>query len=131
MVSFLLSIEAKKFCVFRKMEKSKFRVVIKQLYFKGLTPKEIKAVLDEVHGTSAPVFATVYNGVNVAITSTKDEYRSGRLVEVTIPEMIDKIHDMVLSDRRIKVCKIVEATGISQDTVFSILHEKLGVPSQS
>ncbi|XP_023217030.1 histone-lysine N-methyltransferase SETMAR-like [Centruroides sculpturatus] len=112
------------------MEKSEFRAVIKHLYLKGLTPKEIKAELDEVHGTSAPVFATVYNWVNEfkrGRTSTKDEHRSGRPVEVTTPEMIDKIHDMVLSDRRIKVREIVEATGISQGTVFSILHEKLGV----
>ena len=50
-----------------------------------------------------------------------------RPVEVTTPEMVDKIHNMVLSDRRVKVRKIVKATGISQGTVFSILHEKLGV----
>ena len=48
-------------------------------------------------------------------------------MKVTTPEMIDKIHDMVLSDRRIKVREIVEATGISQGRVFSILHKKLGV----
>ena len=57
--------------------------------------------MDEVHGTSAPVFATVYNWVNEfkrGHTSTKDEHRSGHTVEVTTPEMIDKIHDMVLSD---------------------------------
>ena len=41
--------------------------------------------------------------------------------------MIDEIQDMVLSDRRIKLREIVEATGISQNTVFSFLHEKLGV----
>ena len=62
--------------------------MIKHLYLKGLTPKEIKAELDEVHGTSA----TVYNWVNEikhGRPSTKDEHRFGR------PEMIDKIHDMV------------------------------------
>ncbi|XP_036149093.1 protein GVQW3-like [Monomorium pharaonis] len=130
MVSFLLSIEARNLCLFRKMERSEFRAVIKHLYLKGLTPKEIKTVLDEVHGTSAPVFATVYNWVNEfkrGCTSTKDEHRSGRPVEVTTPGMINKIHDMVLSNRRIKVREIVEATGISQGTVFSILHKKLGV----
>ena len=98
------------------------------LYLKGLTPKEIKAELDEVHDTSAPAFATFYNWVNVfkrGRTSTKYEHRSGRPVEVTTPEMVDEIHDMVLSDRRIKVREIVEDTGISQGTVFSILHEKL------
>ena len=84
------------------MEKSEFRAVIKHLYSKSLTPKEIKADLDEVHSTSAPVFATVYNWVNEferGRTSTKDEHSSERPVEVTTLEMIDKIHDMVLSDR--------------------------------
>ena len=115
---------------FRKMEKSEFRAVIKYLYLKGLKPKEIKAELDKVFGTSAPVFVTIYNWVNEfksSCTSTKDEHRSGRPVEATTPEIINKIHDMVLSDRRIKVREIVEATGISQDTVFSILHQKLCV----
>ena len=118
------------YCVFRKMEKSGFGAVIKHLYLKGLTSKEIKAELDEIHGTSAPVFATVYNWVNEfkrGRTSTKDEHHSRRLEEVTTPEMIDKIHDMVLKDRRIKVRETAEATGMSQGTVFSILHEKLGV----
>ena len=45
--------------------------------------------------------------------STKYEYRSGRPVEVTTLEMIDKTHDMVLSDRRIKVREIVNVTSIS------------------
>ena len=48
-------------------------------------------------------------------------------MEVTTPEMIDEIHDMASTDQRIKLLEIVEATGISQGTVFSILHEKLGV----
>ena len=76
------------------------------------------------------MFETVYNWANEfkrGCTFTKDQNRSGRPVEVTTPEMIDKIQDMILSDQRIKVRKIVETTGISQDTVFSILHKKLGV----
>ena len=60
-------------------------------------------------------------------TSTKDKHRSGRPEEVTTPEMINKTHDIVSSDQRIKVREIVEDTGISQGTVFSILHEKLVV----
>jgi len=108
------------------MEKSEFRAVIKHLYLKGLKPKEIKAELDKVHGTSAPVFATVYNWVSEfkrGRTSTNDEHRSGRPVEVTSSEMIVKIHDMVLSDRRIKVREIVEATGISQGSVFNFARK--------
>ena len=130
MVLFLLLNEVKKFCVCREMEKSVFRAVISHLYLKDLTLKEVKAELDKVHGTSAPVFATIYNWVNEfkrGRTSTKDDHRLRRPMEVSTPEMIDKIHDTVLIDRRIKVRGLVEATGISQGTVFSILHEKLGV----
>ena len=57
------------------MEKSEFRAVIRHLYLKDLTQKEIKAELDEFHSTSTPVFAIVYNWVNEfkrGRTSTKD-----------------------------------------------------------
>uniref|UniRef100_T1IE70 Uncharacterized protein n=1 Tax=Rhodnius prolixus TaxID=13249 RepID=T1IE70_RHOPR len=37
---------------------------------------------------------------------TSDAERSGRPVEVTTPEIIDKIHDMVMDDRRVKVREI-------------------------
>ena len=77
--------------------------------------------MDSEEGISAPVYATVYIWVNEfkrARTSTKNEYHSGRPVEVTTPEMIGKTHDMVLSDRRMKEREIVEATGISHDAVF-------------
>ena len=112
------------------MEKNEFRAVIKHFHLKGLTPYEIKNELDSVHGISAPALATVYNWVNEfkrGRSSTSDEPRSGRPVEVTTPEIINKIHDMVLKDRRLKVRELAAATGISIGTVVSILHEKLGM----
>ena len=60
-------------------------------------------------------------------TSTCDAPRSGRPIEVAMPEIIDKVHDIVLTDRRVKVRELVEATGISHGTVISILHEQLGM----
>ena len=116
------------------MEKNEFRAVIKHLYMKGLTPKEIKAELDNVHSTSAPAFATVYNWVNEfkrGRTSTYDAPRSGSPIEIASPEIIDKIHDIVLTDRRVKVRELVEATGISHGIVISILHEQLGMKKLS
>ncbi|KAG5309957.1 SETMR methyltransferase, partial [Acromyrmex insinuator] len=77
------------------MEKNEFRAVIKHLHMKGLTPKEIKAELDNVHGTSAPAFAIVYNWVNEfkrGRTSTCDAPRSGCPIEAATPEIIDKVH---------------------------------------
>ena len=42
------------------MEKNEFRAMIKHLHMKSSTPKEIKAELDNVHSTSAPAYAIVY-----------------------------------------------------------------------
>lgn len=111
------------------MEKNDFRPVIKHFFLKGFRPKQIKEELDQVHGESAPSFATIYNWVNEfkrGRLSTKDEHRQGRPVEATTSEMIDKIQDMILNDRRIKLTEIAKTTGLSKGTVFSIIHEKLG-----
>jgi len=62
---------------------------------KDLTPKEIKAELDNVYSTSAPAFATVYNWVNEfkrGHTSTCDASHSGRPIEAATPEIIDKVY---------------------------------------
>jgi len=39
--------------------------------------------------------------------------RSERPIKAAMPEIIDKIHDIVLTDR-VKVRELVEVTGISQ-----------------
>ena len=100
--------------------------MIKHLHMKGFTPKEIKAKLDNVHSTSAPAFATVYNWVNEfkrSRTSTCDAPHSRRPIEAATSEIIDKVHDIILTDRRVKVRELVEVTGISHGIMISILHE--------
>ena len=39
--------------------------------------------------------------------------------------MIEKIHDMVMDVKRLKVCEIAKAVGISNDRVHNIFHEHL------
>ncbi|GBP28367.1 Histone-lysine N-methyltransferase SETMAR [Eumeta japonica] len=58
-------------------------------------------------------------------TSTSDAERSGRSKEVITPEIVDKIHEMILDDRRMKVRELVHAVGISTERVHHILHEYL------
>ncbi|GBP09183.1 Putative uncharacterized protein FLJ37770 [Eumeta japonica] len=58
-------------------------------------------------------------------TSTSDAERSGRPKEVITPEIVDKIHEMILDDRRMKVRELAHAVGISTERVHHISHEYL------
>ena len=60
--------------------------------------------------------------------STND---AGRPEEVTTPEMIDKIHDIILKYRRVKVCAIVEIVGTSNECVRNTLQEHLDMKKLS
>ncbi|GBP85450.1 Histone-lysine N-methyltransferase SETMAR [Eumeta japonica] len=61
------------------------------------------------------------------IVSTSDAERSGRPKEVITPEIVDKIHEMILNDRRMKVRELTHAVGISTEWVHHILHKYLGM----
>lgn len=110
------------------MEKIEIRAVIKYQFLKGLKPQEIIDEFQKVLGESAPSKTTVYDWYNEfkrGRTTTSDASRTGRPVEVTTPENIQKIHRMVLADRKLKVREIAQAMGMSNDTVHRILHEHL------
>ena len=59
--------------------------------------------------------------------SISDAEHPGRPKEVISQEMIDKIHDIVLNHRRLKVDEIGETVNISVGCVWHILHECLGM----
>lgn len=112
------------------MEKNEFCAVIKHFHLKKWTAAQIKAELNEVHGNSAPALKTIYFWINefkCGRICTEDEARSGRPVEVTTLDIVEKIHGMVMENRRMKVREIAEAVGISTERVHNILHEKLHV----
>ena len=60
-------------------------------------------------------------------TSCQDEHRSGRPNEVTTPEMVKKIHIMILDVRRIKVRELAGIVGISKSALHRILTESLSM----
>ena len=107
-----------------------YRAVIRYLYLKGKTGKEIHGELADVYGSSAPSYAQVKFWVGEfkhGGTSLEDEARSGRPLDTTDEEICKKVRDLVNSDRRIQVEEIAQALGISHGTVSTILHDRLGM----
>jgi len=70
----------------------------------GKAPKEIHAILTETLGEHAPSYATVKNWVaefKRGDFSACDVPRPGRPNTMTTPDIIDRIHELILEDRRI------------------------------
>jgi galactokinase len=112
------------------MDKGEFCVLIKNYFKKGKLLQETKKKLDKHYGVSAPSIRTVYRwfqNFRSGHMSTNDAECSGCLVAATTPEIFDKIHDMVMDDRRVKVQEIASAVGISSERVHNILHQHLNM----
>ena len=116
-----------KACFSSKVE---YRAVIRYLYLKGKTGKEIHGELADVYGSSASSYAQVKFWVGEfkrGRTSLEDEARSGPLLDATDEEMCKKVRDLVYSDRRIQVEETAQALGSLHGSVSTILHDCLGM----
>ena len=105
------------------------RDVIKFFFFlQGKALKEIHVILIETLGDHASSYATVKISVaqfKRGDFSTCVVPRPGRPKTVTTPEITDKIHELILEDRRISAKSIAEQLGISREWVGSIICEDL------
>lgn len=113
-----------------KMEKEQYRSVIRFLFLKGKTRDEIKTELSTVYGDASPSIATVkrwYNEFRNGRISVFDEARPGRPNEVTTEENINKVRDMLMNDRRLKLREVAEVCGLSLERVQNIVHKHLGM----
>ncbi|GFX00735.1 mariner transposase [Trichonephila clavipes] len=112
------------------MEKIGHPYVIQYFYLKGLSPTYIKAEQYSTLGESATWFTTVKYWVAEFIrghVSCQDEHRSSRPKMVTISGMVQKIHKVVLDDRRLKERELAGIVGIliSISAVHRTLSENL------
>ena len=83
--------------------KVEYRAVIRYLYLKDETGKEIHGKLADVYGSSAPSYAQVKFSVGDfkrGRTSLEDEARSGLPLDATDEEMCEKVRDLVYSGGR-------------------------------
>src|SRR5438034_4852657 len=93
------------FVIFKIMEKSEFRVLIKHCFLMGKNTVQTEQWLDKYYSNSAPSRQMVekwFADFKRGRTNTDDAERSGRPNSVVVPENIKKIHKMVLADRKLK-----------------------------
>ena len=79
-----------------------YPAVIRYLYLKGKTGKEIHGELADVYGSSALSYAPVKFWIGEfkrSRMSLEDEARSGHPLDATDEEMCETVRDLVYSDR--------------------------------
>jgi hypothetical protein len=108
------------------MDKGEFCVLTKNYFKKGKLLQETKEKLHKHYAKSALSFRTIYKwfqNFRSGRMSTNDAERSGCLVVATTPEIFDKIHVMVMDDRKVELREIASAVGISSERLHNILHQ--------
>ena len=91
---------------------------------------EAKQLLDKRYEDSAPGKSTIidwYAEFKRARANTVDAERSSHPKSAVVLESITKGYRIVLGDRKLKLREIADTLKISEDSVFTILHESLGI----
>ena len=60
-------------------------------------------------------------------TNTKDSEHFGYSIENVTEKMTNKIHDTMLEDHHVKMCKISKKVSISNEHVLNIFHKHLSM----
>ena len=96
----------------------------------GKNTVEAKQWLDERYGDYAPGKSTIidwYAEFKRGSTNTDDAKRSDRPKSAVVPENITQVHKIGLCDRKLTLREIADTSKISEGSVFTILHESLGM----
>ena len=107
------------------MGKSEYCVLIKHYFLREKSIKETEEKVAKYYKESAPSHGMVhkwFTEFRCGRISISDAEHPGRPKEVTSQEMINKIDDIVLNDRRLKVREISETVNISVGRVWHIFQ---------
>lgn len=116
------------------MDNLEFRAVIKHYYLCKKSATEIHQIMKEAHGDNAPSYDMVRYWIakfRCGHMSTSDDPRSGRPKTATTEDIVDKVHDIILADRRLKLREIAKAAHISYERAHNIVHDYLGLTKLS
>lgn len=112
------------------MDKKEFRVLIKHCFLMGKNTTKAKEWLNKCYGDSAPgktAIKTWYAKFKRGSMSTDESERCGRPKSAVVQENVKKVHKMVLENRKLKLQEIADTLKISEGSVFTILHDNLGM----
>jgi hypothetical protein len=108
------------------MEKVEIRAIIKYLYKKGLSPKEIHEDFMNTLGKESPSYSIVQK-----LAAEFKRERPGQPKEATNDETAKAVHDLVMCDRRPDLRSIAREVGICFGSVQAILTDVYGMPKVS
>ena len=112
------------------MGKSEFHLLIKHYVLYGKSLSETKAKLDKYYLGSVPSYGMVqkwFSEFRCGHTSTEIIRSASHPNEITTPEMINKIHHIVLNDPKVKVREIAEIVSISTERVVYIWRKRFSM----
>ena len=111
-----------------------FRAVIKFFTKEGAKAKEIHRCMADVYGDSSPKYSTVAKWsaeFKHGRDSLEDDPRPDRPADIISQEMIDRVERLVLNNRQIRVAELASECGISNGSVYTIIHEHLDMSKVS
>ena len=104
------------------------RGVIRFLLAESVKSCEILSRMQRQYGPSCMSRANFYKWVQAfkdGRESITDDLRSGRPVDVSTPEAVQAVENLIKSDRRVTLDEIATKLDISHGTVYAIVREKL------
>jgi len=98
---------------------------VRFLWAKKMEAKDIHKEMLPMYGEHCLSCQAVHNWVQKFAggrTSIEDEHRAGWPVEITTPETLQRIEDIIRAERRVTVNVVATAIGCSRGQAYNMMH---------
>ena len=116
--------------ILKTVDLKQFRMLIYHCFLMKKNTVQAQQWLEKCYENSAPSKTTIcrwYADFERGCTDTEGAERSGRPNEIFTPETIEKVHQIVFENRKLKLREIADTLKISYGSVYAILHEHLSI----